>query len=126
MQGKLNLLECIDVPIRSYIWSTIIQNNICLEVLELFLDQSNALWCSDITLECHATFDWWDLIQINADFYTSLWHVFRCHLKPTIKLKELVFLLKQLVLTNHQVQHKDPPNILNALGNRASCSIESI
>lgn len=47
MQRKFDLHVRIQVPIRSHIWGTIIHHDITLEVLELFLDQGNALGRGD-------------------------------------------------------------------------------
>ena len=61
MQRKFDLHVRIEVPIRSHIWGTIIHHDITLEVLELFLDQGNALCRGDISLESHTAFnrlDW--------------------------------------------------------------------
>ena len=62
MQRKFDLHVRIEVPIRSHIWGTIIHHDITLEVLELFLDQGNALGRGDISLESHTALDRLDWI----------------------------------------------------------------
>ena len=62
MQRKFEFHVRIEVPIRSHIWCAIIYHDITLEVLELFLDQGNALGRGDISLKSHTALDRLDWI----------------------------------------------------------------
>ena len=67
-QRKLNLHICVEVPVGTHIGRTIIEHDIALEVLELLLNESNALGGSDIALECDTALDGLDGVQIDTDF----------------------------------------------------------
>ena len=67
-QRKLNLHVCVEVPVGTHIGRTVIEHDIALEVLELLLDESNALGGGDVALESHTALDGLDGVQINADF----------------------------------------------------------
>jgi hypothetical protein len=89
VQRKFNLHVRIEIPIRSYVGRTIIHHDVTLEVLELFLDEGDALGSGDVALEGHTALDRLDWVQIDTDLDRRPWHVFGRDLEPVIK-KELV------------------------------------
>ena len=82
VEGELDLVVGIHLPVRSDIGRTIIQNHVGLEMLQLLLYQSHAPLRRNICLECYATLDSWNRIQVDTNLDGSYRHIFRTHLKP--------------------------------------------